>query len=156
VTESRWTLWTSRYQSFQPEWGAPIPITLGMPKFRLGYVIGPSERDLAPDYAWFNASTETYTIRMIEKFDRFGVEHYEGIFDRHAASSGKTDLVLLCYEDLSKPREFCHRRLFSVWWEEKTGQVVREKGLSATMVGPKAISQARNLVQGIEQVRLFE
>ena len=35
-------------------------------------------------------------------------------------------LVLLCYEDLTKPGLRCHRRLFANWWCENTGDVVPE------------------------------
>jgi hypothetical protein len=35
-------------------------------------------------------------------------------------------VVLLCFEDLSKPGEWCHRRAFATWWEEQTGEKVEE------------------------------
>ena len=38
---------------------------------------------------------------------------------------GKT-LVLLCYEDLRKPDQWCHRTLFAEWWQKMTGEVINE------------------------------
>lgn len=37
-------------------------------------------------------------------------------------------LVLLCFEKLdgSVPGEFCHRRVFADWWQEKTGEEILE------------------------------
>jgi hypothetical protein len=37
-------------------------------------------------------------------------------------------LALLCYEDLSEPGTFCHRRMFAEWWSERTGEKVEELG----------------------------
>ena len=42
--------------------------------------------------------------------------------------SGDHRLVLLCFEDLSKPGEWCHRRIFADWWKDITGDHVRELG----------------------------
>jgi hypothetical protein len=42
--------------------------------------------------------------------------------------SRRRDAVLLCYEDVRKEGVWCHRQLFSQWWEEQTGQVVTELG----------------------------
>jgi hypothetical protein len=33
---------------------------------------------------------------------------------------------LLCFEDLTKPGLWCHRRPFANWWLENTGEVVPE------------------------------
>jgi uncharacterized protein (DUF1330 family) len=38
----------------------------------------------------------------------------------------RCDLVLLCFESLKKPGEWCHRRMFADWWTEKTGDRVIE------------------------------
>ena len=42
--------------------------------------------------------------------------------------AGDHRLVLLCFEDLSKPGEWCHRSIFATWWKEVTGDEVRELG----------------------------
>ncbi|MFF4050421.1 hypothetical protein ACFYZ5_27650 [Streptomyces chartreusis] len=41
-------------------------------------------------------------------------------------AEGDHRLVLLCYEDLTKPGLWCHRRIFAAWWKEATGDEVRE------------------------------
>jgi hypothetical protein len=43
-----------------------------------------------------------------------------------ATAHGSEGVVLLCFEDLTKPGEWCHRRSFAAWWDEKTGQKVDE------------------------------
>ncbi|MDR2170525.1 MAG: hypothetical protein LBP59_10320 [Planctomycetaceae bacterium] len=35
-------------------------------------------------------------------------------------------VVLLCYEDVSKVGQWCHRRMFAEWWENKTGEIIEE------------------------------
>lgn len=40
-----------------------------------------------------------------------------------AKTLGLQDIVFLCYE---KPRQFCHRRVFAEWLQEKTGETVEE------------------------------
>lgn len=40
-----------------------------------------------------------------------------------AKALGFQDIVFLCYE---KPGQFCHRRVFAEWLQEKTGETVEE------------------------------
>lgn len=35
-------------------------------------------------------------------------------------------LALLCFEDVDKPEDWCHRQVFAAWWLEQTGQVLEE------------------------------
>jgi hypothetical protein len=64
-----------------------------------------------------------YTALLVE---RGGVEHLTRRFASVAAETGSDYLVLLCFEDLRKTGVFRHRRVFADWWEERTGQLVRE------------------------------
>lgn len=43
------------------------------------------------------------------------------------AYPGQT-LVLMCFDDLSKPGAWCHRTMFAEWYYEKTGVSVPELG----------------------------
>jgi len=61
-----------------------------------------------------------------ERLDRLGVDRARTILAGFAAAFHVAGCVLLCFEDLAKAGEWCHRRTFSAWWEERTGQVVPE------------------------------
>lgn len=41
-------------------------------------------------------------------------------------NAGGRDAVLLCFESLKTPGQFCHRRIFAEWWESITGEVIPE------------------------------
>ncbi|WIK63333.1 hypothetical protein [Gleimia europaea] len=60
--------------------------------------------------------------------DRVGVKKFAELFESIAKAEGDYRLVLLCFEDISKPGQWCHRRAFAKWWEQKTGDPVRELG----------------------------
>ena len=42
-----------------------------------------------------------------------------------ARAEGK-ELVLLCYEDVRVPGDWCHRTVFAEWWAEQTGELIEE------------------------------
>lgn len=46
-------------------------------------------------------------------------------FEKTAADEGK-DLVLLCYEDVRIPEDWCHRTVFAQWYCEMTGEIIEE------------------------------
>lgn len=57
---------------------------------------------------------------MLDELDEGQLKkHFEEI------SNGKA-LVFLCFEDLTKDGEWCHRRMFAEWWQRKTGMKVEE------------------------------
>ena len=41
-------------------------------------------------------------------------------------------MILLCYEDVTNPDEWCHRTVFAKWWEDNTGETVEEYRDNAT------------------------
>jgi hypothetical protein len=66
---------------------------------------------------------EIYLARL----EKLGVEEIRRQLVEISARHGGKDLVLLCYEDVLREGDHvCHRRAFSSWWEEKTGEVVDE------------------------------
>lgn len=64
------------------------------------------------------------------------VPRYEAILARldpqrtwdeiHALHGAGVEPVLLCWESLQKPGEFCHRTLVAAWFERTLGHVVPE------------------------------
>lgn len=69
-------------------------------------------------------------------YDRYE-EAYWRMLDAHGVDAinaelrrigGGRDVVLLCFDDLSKPDGWCHRTMFGAWWTARTGQIVEELG----------------------------
>ena len=121
------TVYTARYRNVALLSGryAPVRITLGTPRFRLGYTLVGEIRDLAPPRALFHIETrEEFEPRYREHLDRIGVE---AIVAQLAALHQRTgqDLALLCFERVDQG-DWCHRLCFSAWWKDRTGIVIEE------------------------------
>ena len=63
-------------------------------------------------------------MQNFARMNRLGVGGVQDLLEPYV-EEGK-DLVLLCYEDLRKPGEWCHRQVFAEWWEKKTGVRIQE------------------------------
>ena len=123
------TVATSRYQAREKIAAsglAPVRTTTGAPRFRLGYELDGNVAMLAPyglrsieDRAEFEAA---YGSRL----DGFGVEKIRTALEAVARAAGAEGVVLLCFEDLDDPEQWCHRTIFAAWWREQTGEEVRE------------------------------
>lgn len=122
------TLFTSRYQEYQPSQGVPVRITLGAPRFKLPYKLAHSVRELAPRRDYFSKPLPEFTTAYRADLDRLGAARVAQLLEAIAEEEGDHRLVLLCFEDLTKPAEWCHRRVFASWWRDVTGDVVRELG----------------------------
>ena len=48
--------------------------------------------------------------------------------------------MLLCYEDVRIPEDWCHRTVFAEWWAENTGEEIREL---PDLMPPKEKKKAR-------------
>jgi hypothetical protein len=79
---------------------------------------------------------EEYLVHYEAMLESVGVDAIAGSFRELSDAAGGRDLILLCFEDLSKPELWCHRRFFADYWPRKTGEVVRE-------LAPKADGQAK-------------
>ncbi|MFB6643961.1 hypothetical protein ACFCYF_42790 [Streptomyces chartreusis] len=121
-------LFTCRYQGFEPAMGVPVRITLSPPWWTLPYVLDHQVRELAPSRSYFGSARTEFETAYRAQLDERGVEALAARFQQIAVTGGDLRLVLLCFEDLTKPGEWCHRRMFASWWQEKTGAQVRELG----------------------------
>ncbi|MEW1700700.1 hypothetical protein [Streptomyces sp. NPDC091278] len=126
------TLFTSRFPGFREAQGVPVRITRGHPRYKLSYTIRHRITELAPREAYFKEPLPVFTAAYRADLDQTGVERVAGLLNAVASEAGDHRLVLLCFEDLSKPGLWCHRRLFADWWQERTGDVVRELGPQVT------------------------
>ncbi|MFI1563901.1 hypothetical protein ACH4ZX_12715 [Streptomyces sp. NPDC020490] len=121
-------LFTHRYQGFESSMGVPVRITLGAPRWTLPYSLEYQVREAAPSREYFGAARAVYEPAYLGQLDRHGVGFFASRFQEIAVAAGDPRLVLLCFEDLSKSGQWCHRRMFAEWWQERTGAKVRELG----------------------------
>ncbi|WP_382465809.1 hypothetical protein ACFIN9_26400 [Streptomyces noursei] len=119
-------LFTNRYQAFQSAQGVPVRITLGAPRFKLPYPLACAVRELAPRREYFSLPLPEFTAAYRADLDQLGAmwiaRRLRQVADEHADHR----LVLLCFEDLADPQQWCHRRIFASWWKDTTGDAVRE------------------------------
>ena len=81
---------------------------------------------LAPESEWIGMMEAEYRPLYIAKLDRLGADQVTKWLQLLADQSEGKTLVLLCFEALKRPGEFCHRRIFAEWYETKTGLVIPE------------------------------
>jgi hypothetical protein len=102
-----------------------VQITLGDPKFALPYRIDHKLPILAPLPVIFGyPDYEIFKMGYRKQLNMEGFNRIKEELDR-VAKRGKIT-VLLCFEDIRKPEQWCHRRIFAEWWEEQSGQEVAE------------------------------
>ena len=108
--------WASpKLKSFR---GVCVGISRGVPKWKLPYSY---KRliDLAPSAETWNAGGNFQRCYRAQ-LDAFGVEAIRGMLT--AKADGKP-VALLCWE---VPGAFCHRRVFAMWWKDRTGEEIAE------------------------------
>ncbi|QSS91292.1 hypothetical protein [Streptomyces sp. M54] len=120
------TLFTNRFQAFRPPQGVPVRITLGGVRFKLPYSLTHSVRELAPRRDYLNAPQPEFEKAYWADLDQLGPDRVASLLQQIARAEGDHRLVLLCFEDLTKPGLWCHRGVFASWWKERTGDEVRE------------------------------
>lgn len=123
-------IYTARYSNKRLRSGEyfPVGISLGTPKFPLGYELKDKCYALAPKGFMLKMEYGPYREAYFKKLEDIGTDKIIGIVQRLDARAQEEDksLVLLCYEDIRKPENWCHRTLFAEWWQEKTGEVIME------------------------------
>jgi hypothetical protein len=112
-------MFTSRYAGFRKEFGVPVRITVGAPKYWKPSVQGQLEevRELAPRERFFWQNPEPPVADQIPVYERRLATHVETIIAQLAAISRRhpgRPLVLLCYENVGRG-EVCHRTWFADW-----------------------------------------
>ena len=149
---------TSRYgnKELRNDGDYPVGISIGKPRFKTGYEIREQCYALAPKGYMLKMEYEPYREAYFQKLEEIGADKIIGIvqrMDERAQEEGKT-LVLLCYEDLRKPDQWCHRTLFAEWWQKMTGEVINE--LEEADVKPQKAETASAPQQSIiNQMSLF-
>ena len=105
----------------------PVGITVGNPRWPLGYQLACNLRALAPTRSMLGLPTDIFEQTYRARLDDLGVEAIRALLQTCCDDVGNERLLLLCFENLDgEPGKSCHRRMFATWWTEHTGAVVPE------------------------------
>ncbi|MDO5146119.1 MAG: hypothetical protein Q4D60_03875 [Eubacteriales bacterium] len=166
-------IWTSRYSNKElaehKEKYYCVGISIGTPKFPLGYVLEQQCYSLAPKGYMLKMEKDEYQEAYFRKLEGIGADKIIGMVMRfeEAAAQEDKELVLLCYEDIRNPEDWCHRTMFAQWYCEQTGEVIQElqdptppKGKRAKPQKndnkePAARMEAKREDDGYQQMSLF-
>ncbi len=123
-------IWISRYSNKELSNGNyyPVGISIGLPRFRLGYELREQCYSLAPKRYMLNMDIEAFKKVYYGKLEEIGKDRIISMvtkLDERARSEGK-ELVLLCFEDVRVEGDWCHRTIFAEWWVENVGEVIEE------------------------------
>lgn len=124
------TMWISRYSNKELLNGNyyPVGISIGKPRFRLGYELKSQCYSLAPKSYMLKMDIERFKQAYYKKLEEIGRDRIIGVvkgMNDQARSEGK-QLVLLCFEDVRLEENWCHRTIFAEWWKENTGEMIEE------------------------------
>ena len=87
-----------------------VPISRGLPRWRLGYDLAPRVGTLVLTAGEFNACEEDARSWYLERLDRVGIDEIRRLLvDAQGAAGG---IVLVCFEP--EPHR-CHRSWASAW-----------------------------------------
>lgn len=104
----------------------PVGMTVGNPRWPLGYVLAGNLRALAPTRSMFGLPKEIFEQTYRARLDDLGVEAIRTLLQRCCDEAGNDRLCLLCFENLDEPGKSCHRRMFAHWWQGRTSESVPE------------------------------
>ncbi|WP_329326711.1 hypothetical protein [Streptomyces sp. NBC_01689] len=133
------TLATCTYQEFTPDMGIPVRTTAGHPRFRLGYKVAGHAKTLTPTRALLaqNLPEDAYEFSYRRQLTEVGIDAIRAELEAIAAQheSGRP-LVLLCFDRLNKPGNWCHRTQAARFLTEQTGQEIPELGACPAPAAP--------------------
>lgn len=103
----------------------PVGISRGTPRFPTGYRYRQA-RELAPNNeTWAQRDMEAFRLSYLRQLEEIGLDTIVGRLEEIGREARGLPLVLLCYEDVTKPGEWCHREHLSAWLRER-GVEIRE------------------------------
>lgn len=119
-------IYTARYSNKnlvgQPGW-AKVQTSNGAPKFPLKYPLIECKA-LAPDYSTMKLPKDKFRVAYRKKLDRLGIARVQDMLmaaAREHKYEGKPAevVVLLCFEDVRRPDDWCHRTMLAEWLNEQ-------------------------------------
>lgn len=120
-------LFTARYgnKNLNNENFCLVRISLGSPKWNTGYRLDGEMKDLMPFGLFREYDTyEEFLPAYFKRLDSIGIDRIQRQLE-HFGRLGK-DVVLLCFEDIRKAGEWCHRTAFAEWYRSRTGKTIEE------------------------------
>ncbi|WP_245726947.1 hypothetical protein [Streptomyces longwoodensis] len=119
--------------------GAPIRTTAGAPRFALGYQLAGHARLITPTRQLLaqNLPRDAYEFHYRRLLNGQGIDRIYTELAGLAARAGADRLVLLCFDRLNKPENWCHRTMFAAWYLENTGEEVPELGALPPTTPPR-------------------
>ena len=119
-------IWLSRYsnrKAIQKHNLIPVSITVGNPRWPLGYEIADEVFFFEPTGRLFHIENkDEMRIAMFNKLKGREAE-IKIILDNISIMHDERDIVLLCYEDVRKSDEWCHRQIIGEWLETQGYEV---------------------------------
>ena len=118
-------LYVSRFSNPELKSGkyTPVRISLGAPKWPVGYNIAGEIKELMPFGLLQINDKALYEKRYRDRLNRIGPDRIQEALDAFGVDK---PVVLLCYEDVRDPTQWCHRTMFAKWWLEMTGEIADE------------------------------
>jgi hypothetical protein len=104
-------------------------ISIGNPRWKLPYAVSGGCKLLMPTRDMLSMDREQYQQIYFGMLEAAGVEAISEALHELWLPLRGPGLVLLCFEALKKPDEWCHRRMFADWWQKQTGDAVPELGV---------------------------
>ena len=122
---------TSYYASraIDPTRHIPVGISLGGVRWKIPYEVVARVRELMPEQFMLRElrnDPPAFAAAYRAKLDGIGVNGIRRRLATIQATAPEKELVLLCFEHLDQPGQWCHRRLLAAWWEEQTGEAIPE------------------------------
>jgi hypothetical protein len=142
-------LFTARYgnKNLNDKNYTKVRISLGTPKWETGYRIDGEMKDLMP-FGLFKEydEYEQFKPAYFKRLDSIGINRIQRQLN-YFESFGK-DVVLLCFEDVRKEGNWCHRTAFAEWYRLRTGKTIEEL--------PEVSSELKSEEHQISQMSLFD
>jgi hypothetical protein len=109
---------TTRYSFWKPEHGVPIRTSVGAPKWWAGPALV-QVRSLTPFGIFGRDDLDADEARALyrERLDHYAERVVSDLADLARQHPGKA-LVVMCFEDLTRPDTYCHRGWLAKWFEE--------------------------------------
>lgn len=123
-------IWTSRYSNkeLQKDDCYCVGISLGRPRFKIKYILRKQCYDLAPDRSMWGKELDEFRKLYFAKLDKMGTEKVRNILSAlyMEAQENNKKLVLLCFEDVRIPGDWCHRTILAEWVQQNLGWNMQE------------------------------
>lgn len=122
------SIYTSRYANPELKGNVyyTVGISLGHPRWKLGYTVDTKLRELAPDKNMWDVPEDEFNQMYTAKLDEIGASEMKNIIDYLEKSADKKDIVLLCFEDIRLEGQYCHRTVLGEWITKNLGIDVQE------------------------------